>query len=237
MQTSQLSIATITWARDGDEEKLLREALTQLSLLQIPVFVTDGGSGRSFVKFLYSLPNFTVVAATGKGLWKQVQSSLNTTLCTSCKYVLYTEPDKLDFFKYRLPAFIAQAKEEEGIVLAARTADAFASFPSFQQTTETAINFCITEITQQPYDYTYGPFILNSKLIPFFNNLPVDIDWGWRPFAFCVAHKLGCSIQEIKADNYCPVDQRNDYAKERVYRMKQLYQNIKGVVLSTLVNA
>ena len=237
MHINQLTIATITWARDQQEEALLREGLSQLSLLQIPVYVADGGSGESFVRFLHSLPNFTVVNSLGKGLWKQVQSSLDAALSGNKEYVLYTEPDKLDFFMNRLAAFINAADEEMGIVLAARNTEAFASFPAFQQTTETSINFCCAEVTQKPCDYTYGPFILNSKLIPYFKDLPGDIDWGWRPFAFCIAHRLGYDIKEIKADNFCPIDQRQDDPKERIYRMKQLYQNIKGVVLSTSINA
>ena len=237
MHIHQLTIATITWARDQQEEALLRQALSQLSLLQIPVYVTDGGSGESFVQFLHSLPNFTVVKSLGKGLWHQVQSSLNAALNSSGKHVLYTEPDKLDFFKNRLAALIAEADEEMGIVLAARTTEAFASFPSFQKTTETSINFCCAEVTQKPFDYTYGPFIMNRKLIPFFKDLPGDIDWGWRPFAFCIAYRLGYEIQEIRAGNFCPITQGQDDPKERIYRMKQLYQNIEGVVLSTSVKA
>ncbi len=235
MHKNKLSVTTITWARDEQEETLLRSALSRLALMQIPVFVTDGGSGESFIEFLYSLPNFTVVQPLGKGLWNQVNSSLHATLSSNKTHVLYTEPDKLDFFTNSLENFIEEAYETMGIVLASRTEEAFASFPAFQQTTETSINFCCAEVIHQPFDFTYGPFILNRKLIPFLKDLPADIAWGWRPFAFCIAHRLGYSIQEIKADNYCPVDQRQDSPKERIYRMKQLHQNIEGVVLSTSV--
>lgn len=235
LNKNKLSVATITWARDTKEETLLRSALSRLALMRIPVFVTDGGSGESFIEFLHSLPNFTVVQPLGKGLWNQVNSSLNATLSHTATHVLYTEPDKLDFFTNRLEHFIEAADEAMGIVLASRTEEAFASFPAFQQTTETSINFCCAEVIHQSFDFTYGPFILNSKLIPFLNYLPADIDWGWRPFAFCIAHRLGYKIQEIKGDNLCPIDQRQDSPKERIYRMKQLYQNIEGVVLSTSV--
>ncbi len=60
MHKNKLSVATITWARDEDEETLLRSGLSRLALMQIPVFVTDGGSKESFIEFLKSLPNFTV---------------------------------------------------------------------------------------------------------------------------------------------------------------------------------
>lgn len=233
LDTNQLSVATITWARDEEEETLLRSALSQLALLQVAIFVTDGGSGESFVEFLHSLPNFTVVKPTGKGLWNQVKSSLDAAFNAGTTHVLYTEPDKLEFFKNRLSNFVTLANDKMGIVLASRTDEAFASFPEFQQTTETSINFCCAEVTQKPYDYTYGPFIMHRKLIRFFKELPADIDWGWRPFAFCIAHKLGYDLQEIQDNNFCPEDQRQDTPKERIYRMKQLYQNIEGVVLST----
>lgn len=236
MNANQLSVATITWARSDEEELLLRAALTQLSLMQMPVYVTDGGSKDSFVQFLHSLPNFTVINATGKGLWNQVQAGLQAAMKQATGFTLYTEPDKLLFFEEELANFVNHADDVNGIMLAARTKDAFATFPSFQQTTETCINFCCSEVTQHSFDYTYGPFILNNKLIPYFKDLPINIDWGWRTYAFCAAHRLGYKIQEIQANNICPFDQRSDSVKERIYRMKQLHQNIEGVVLATTFN-
>ena len=234
MNTNNLSIATITWARNVDEETLLRESLQHLSALQIPVFVTDGGSHNSFTDFVESLPNCTLVKAEGKGLWPQAKSSLQAAYDSGSSFILYTEPDKKNFFEQSLPGFLTEAAEDDdtGIVLASRSAIAFETFPPFQRTTETAINFCCAEITCQSLDYTYGPFLLNRKLVPNLQQVKKDIGWGWRPYAFCIAHRLGYRLNQLTGNFECPAGQREDDATERLYRMKQLSQNIDGIVLA-----
>ncbi len=39
-------------------------------------------------------------------------------------------------------------------------------------------------------------------------------------------------MEAFEKDFYCPPHQRGDDANERIYRMKQLEQNISGLVLS-----
>lgn len=237
MDTKNLCVATITWARDAEEERLLRESLQQLSELKLRVFVTDGGSNSGFIDFVRSLPLFTIVEAEGKGLWLQVSSSLKAAYESSSPFIIYTEPDKKDFFEQWLRSMMKDAAEDEkaGIVLASRSAEAFATFPAFQQTCETTINYCCAEITREPVDYTYGPFLLNRKLVPHLAQVKQDIGWGWRPYAFCIAHRLGLRIDEINGAFECPPSQRDDDAKERIYRMKQLEQNIDGIVQAATV--
>ena len=231
----QLAIATITWARQPDEDQLLREALTILSSFNIPVFVTDGGSGKSFVEFLHSLPNITLCEAPEKGLWPQVKSSLFAARQSGATSILYTEPDKKLFFAQHLHSFLATAQQQAGLVVAARTVPAFNTFPAFQQHCETTINYCCAEVTGKPVDYTYGPFLMHSELINATEHLATDAGWGWRPFVFCMAHRLGMNIDAIHDDYECPPDQRTDDHAERIYRMKQLNESIRGVVAATAV--
>ena len=47
MDERDVSIATMTWARDAAEERLLRESLGRLATLRLPVYVTDGEIGRA----------------------------------------------------------------------------------------------------------------------------------------------------------------------------------------------
>jgi hypothetical protein len=237
MDMKNVCVATITWARDAEEETLLRESLQQLSKLNLRVFVTDGGSNSDFINFVQSLPLFTIVEARGKGLWWQVNSSLQAAYDTQTPFILYTEPDKKDFFQQGLSSMLQDAAQDEnaGVVLASRSTEAFATFPKFQQTCETTINYCCAEITGQPLDYTYGPFLLKRKLVPYLAQVKPGIGWGWRPYAFCVAHRLGLRIDEIKGAFACPPSQRKDDAKERIYRMKQLEQNIDGIVQAAIV--
>ena len=123
--------------------------------------------------------------------------------------------------------------ETTGIVLASRSSAGLESFPGFQQMTEAAINNCCAEILGQDVDYTYGPFIMNQKVVSHMESLPDDVGWGWRPYAFNIAARLGLSVQAYVSDFLCSADQRDDDAAERIYRMKQLTQNIQGLVLST----
>ncbi|WP_026462842.1 hypothetical protein [Adhaeribacter aquaticus] len=237
MERSDIVIATISWARNESEEKLLREALTELAKLSFQVFITDGGSSTEFLQFIKSLPHFTLLKPDEKGLWAQAKKSLQAAQNTKSQFILYSEPDKLSFFKEFLSNFISDSPSHEklGIVLASRTTTGFTSFPDFQQKTETAINECCAEILKQKIDYTYGPFILNKNLVPYLTQVKEDIGWGWRPLTFGLAHRLGCQINYQAKDFTCPLDQQEDTKTERIYRMKQLTQNIQGLLLSTTV--
>ncbi len=229
-------VATISWARDEQEEEVLRGALKVLSETGLQVFVTDGGSGDDFIHFLQNLPGFTVLQAQNKGLWAQAQTSLLAAADQSY-FILYTEPDKAGFFA-RLPNMLSAiaATEQTGVVLASRSAIALSSFPDFQQITEATINRCCEEMIGNSFDYTYGPFLLNRQVLSYVNNLPNDIGWGWRPFVFAIAARLGLQINNYTDNFYCPPAQQTDNAAERLYRMKQLTQNINGLVLAAGAN-
>ncbi len=235
---NKVSISTITWARDKQEEAVLRESLSALANLNMPVTVSDGGSGEDFVKFLNSFPHFTVSQPQQQGLLEQVKDSLSSADRLGSPYIFYTEPDKLHFFTAELKRFLATASaiEERGVVLASRSNEAFATFPKFQQQTETAINTCCCELIGLDVDYTYGPFLLNRKLVPYLELVQKDIGWGWRPFLFALAKRLGYEVIADSGNFFCPAEQRSDDRKERIYRMRQLSQNIDGLVWSTLVD-
>ena len=231
MKKENISIATITWARDEGEEKLLRESLGQLSKLNIPVFITDGGSGRDFLDFLRSIPHFTLLQAEARGVWAQAKNSLLAAYQADSKFIFYTEPDKFDFFQQHVETIFMQASGEAslGILLASRSDAGFLTFPPFQRMTETTINQCCAEVMGKIFDYTYGPFLLNRQLVPYLKWIKEDIGWGWRPYTFMLAHRLGLSIEGFSGDFYCPEDQRQDDQTERIYRMKQMAQNMEGL--------
>lgn len=229
MKTNDLFIATISWARNDDEEKLLRTSLQQLAELNVPVCITDGGSTESFVEFLHSIPHFIVRQA--KGLWPQAKLSITMAIESGAGYIFYTEPDKLEFFSKHLKQMLDVAEiENAGAVLASRSIKGFSSFPSFQQMTETTINNCCKEIIGKEIDYCYGPFLFNANLVPYLKTLDDNIGWGWRPFVFAIAHRLGFEVKNFEGDFTCPPDQQEDDEAERIYRMKQLTQNINGLV-------
>ncbi|MBB1286668.1 hypothetical protein HRH25_19975 [Flavisolibacter sp. BT320] len=233
MDTTDLAIATITWARDEKEEALLGESLTTLSRIGLPVFVTDGGSTSSYQDLVRNLPN--VSFSQTKGLWAQAKNSITEAHRSGAKTILYTEPDKLQFFQHHLPQMLENSRwdEKSGVILATRSAKAFASFPAFQQMTETTINRCCAEVTGFATDYLYGPFLFTTDLLPHLDVLPETSGWGWRSFLFVKAHLLGYTLESWEGDYFCPPDQQSDDSVERIYRMKQLAQNIEGIVLAT----
>lgn len=234
MDKKEVIIATITLARNEEEEAVLRTSLAQLAELNLPVYITDGGSGESFLQFLRSFSNFTVLDPQ-KGLWLQTKNSLSAAYGTGSKFIFYTEPDKTGFFIHSLLQMLNEISvdPQTGIVLASRSAKGFESFPAFQQMTETAINNCCAELIGKPADYVYGPFLLKSELVPYLSELAEHIGWGWRPYTFNIAKRLGYQVDAFTGDFLCPADQQQDNAKERIHRMRQLSQNIEGLTLST----
>jgi len=224
----------MTWARDAAEEGLLRESLEQLAGLGLPVHATDGGSNSAFINFLRGLPGFSVHEAGAPGVWPQARRSIRAATEAGARFVLYTEPDKRDFFGGALRELIreAPAGERVGVVLASRSAESYATFPVFQRHTEDAINHCCAELVGARFDFTYGPFLLNASLVPELSRLPDDIGWGWRPYAFATARRLGYRVESLTRDLPCPPEQREDDPRERIYRMRQLGQSVQGLLLS-----
>lgn len=235
MNKGDVSIATMTWARDADEERLVRESCEHLAALGLNVYATDGGSRPEFISFLRGLPNFNVFEAGTPGVWPQARRSIRAAFEAGPRFVLYTESDKRDFFRDQLARFISEAPgdEEVGVVLAARSEESYATFPEFQRRTEEAINHCCAELAGPRTDYTYGPFTLNRALLPRLEQLPDDIGWGWRPYAFASARRLGYRVEAGVYDLPCPPEQREDDPRERLHRMRQLGQSIQGLLLST----
>lgn len=233
MDFGEVAVATMTWARDAAEERLLRESLTLLAEFGAPVFVTDGGSGGPFLEFLHAVPHFRVFESGAPGAWPQARTSIGAAAdATAARFILYTEPDKRDFFRDSLREFISEAPSggDVGVVLASRSAESFATFPEFQRQTETAINRCCAEVLGVEADFTYGPFLLNRALVPHLGRAADSIGWGWRPYAFGTARARGYSVRHVEGRLPCPPEQREDGRAERLYRVKQLGQNIRGLL-------
>lgn len=232
-----LCIATITLAKNKEEEETLKKSLQELAKTGLPVFITDGGSDKSFINFMKSFPNFTITYGV-KGLIQQVKSSMDAAYDSGAKFIFYTEPDKLTFFSNHLPGVLSKipVDEQTGIILMSRSAKGFASFPAFQQMTETTINNCCAEVIGEMNDYTYGPFLMTRKLIPYLNLINDDIGWGWRPYIFSIAKRLNLKVNSFAEEFYCPAEQQQPPSSENIYRIKQLQQNLQGLLLSTTVD-
>jgi hypothetical protein len=63
-----------------------------------------------------------------------------------------------------------------------------------------------------------------------------DAGWGWRPFVFALAARMGLGVTLLEGDYLCPPDQRGEDAGERLHRIRQLQQNVRGLILAQSVN-
>ena len=70
----------------------------------------------------------------------------------------------------------------------------------------------------------------------FMDSIKDDCGWGWRPYLFTIAHRLSLIIHSYQDDFSCPPDQRTDNEVERIYRMKQLTQNLNGLIEASTVD-
>jgi hypothetical protein len=234
---SELAVATITLAREPPEEPLLLSSLGALSRLGLRVAVADGGSPAPFVDAIRALPGFEVITTPEpRSLLVQVRAALAHARQWGTRALLYTEPDKLDFFSNGLEQFLKQAAtpdapdEPHGVTIAARSPEAFMTFPLTQRVAEEACNRLCEAATGVATDFFYGPFVMAPALADHLDALPDEVGWGWRPFVFVVAKQLGLPVRSVAGNFRCPEADRDESVADRVHRMRQLSQNAEGLI-------
>jgi len=230
MKYGDVAIATMTRAQDRHEAELIVRALARLSRTSLPIAIADGGSPPRFVDAIRQLSGVTCVPPKHPGLVGQVQASLMAANATGRPYILYTEPDKRGFFDRGLMDFVRRAPANSGVVLAARSADAFQTFPPFQRLAEDAANELCGGVVELNTDFFYGPFLLHRRLMAAVARAPRTLGWGWRPFVFATAHRLGLPIATVVGDYRCPRGQRQEDDRDRRHRVRQLAENVAGLI-------
>jgi hypothetical protein len=164
----------------------------------------------------------------------QVQASLRLAAQADPRFILYTESDKEAFFRSGLDDFLSRAPAgpDVGVVLAARSDQSFATFPPFQRYTEATINELWARCGAPGGDYSYGPLMLRRELLRHVMTLDNSLGWGWRHFVVGTARRFGYRIVHVEGHYPCPPEQRVEDDGERLHRMRQLAQNIQGLVQS-----
>jgi hypothetical protein len=222
---------TLSLARSDDEAALLARSLAALAGGVDSLTVTDGGSDARFLQTIGALPRTHVLTASG--LVPQVKRSIAAALANGATRMLYTEPDKLAFFKTQLSGVREcwDSMPGDALLVFARSDDALATFPERQRGNEARFNHECGDALGVPGDYCYGPFVLPRQVAAMVAGCPDDLGWGWRPYAFALAHRLGCRLQMSTGDFECPPDQRIEASADEAYRDRQLAQNRRGLRL------
>jgi hypothetical protein len=159
------AIVTITRARSAEEAAALKASLEILQAAGLPIFAGDGGSIAAFQEMLQAWPSMRL--STGLStLAGQVKAAVQAA-AGQHRYVLYTEPDKRDFFAAGLVEFCRAAESDSRpVIVAARDAASFATFPSGQQATERAFNTLLPELLGLNLpDSLYGPILFDLQMV------------------------------------------------------------------------
>jgi hypothetical protein len=216
-----MAIATMCWDKKNPKQTL--EALAALRETDIPVYVADAGSSRDFVKKLEKM-GYDVECVEGS-LTFQHKNAIQRA-AKNAKAVLYTEPDKRDWFKKGLKDSVEfYLSHDYDFVTVSRSKEQIRTFPSFQQKTEGLMNSLIKTETGINGDFIYGPKIFKSELAKELDEIQTDVGWGVLMFLVGRAHKLGYKIGvSYTAANYFPHKKK----EHTQYRMKQLVDNNHG---------
>jgi hypothetical protein len=226
-----IAVATMTRVAGGAEERLVTRALQVLNGTGLPIAVCDGGSPASFLRRVSRLQHVIMAPPASGGLVAQVQSAVATARRTRRRWILYTEPDKLQFFARDLAGFVDRAlRRRAPIVLASRSAAAFATFPEIQRLAETAANDVCRDVIGLDADFFYGPFVFSAALHRVVARAPHRLGWGWRPFFFAAARRQRMRIAAEPGEYRCPRNQRDETERDRAYRIRQLTDNVRGLL-------
>ncbi|MBS1819176.1 MAG: hypothetical protein JSU08_14675 [Acidobacteria bacterium] len=232
---TDMAFVTMSLARTPDEGELLVRALRRLALHGRPIFVTDGGSPADVVAALGQIAGLTLIPQPHRaGLVGQVHTSVSAALSTPVSWLVYTEPDKLGFFEHGVGAFLNAASQDPAtsVTLAARSADAFETFPPVQRQHEDAINTLTGAAVGVSGDFSYGPFAMPASLATLVSELDADVGWGWRHYMFAAAARRGYGVRLHEGPFACPPDQGEEDDHERAHRLRQFTQNRRGLELA-----
>jgi len=226
MVLGKIAISTMTLEEESNNDLLL-ESLSVLSKYPYDVYIADGGSSQEFLTSLERMG--CKVRSVKGGLTFQHKYSIMGASSNS-DVVLYTEPDKLDWFNGGLEESIEGYKSHDSdLGVIARTQQQISTFPEFQQKTECCMNELIGRKIGIKGDFIYGPKIFVSSLGKEINGIDYDIGWGGLMFLVGRAHCNNLKISTLETAVDCPLEQREE-TNER-YRLKQLCENYMGFLL------
>jgi len=223
---------TMTRALTERDAEASIASLKTLGALGLPIFASDAGSIQAYHAALGALGNFHR-QPDAANLIQQMKSGFRGAAAAGHRYVLYSEPDKRDFFSNGARRFVADAESEYAPVwIAARDEASFSTFPAGQQATERAMNQVASALLAPLPDLLYGPLILDlDAVLPCLDAVPDDLVWGWRIYVIARL-AASSSVRSLVGSFPCPLDQRGeDDVPARLYRLEQARQCLQGLRL------
>ncbi len=231
MEKTKFAIATMADERYGDAALTLAgiQRLTQFyAQFDAPVIVADGGSSENFLKNMKAAGVQDIYNVTG-GLTNQLVRSMQEA-ATIADYVIYTEPDKLDWFNGDFSRIFADYAPGHFSPIA-RTDEVFSTFPVSQQNAERRLNDFLIKYAGVKGDYGYGPRVFPSSLADSLSEINQDIRWGTLTHLLIRAKERGIPFQMLYLAASCPFSQREENNPE--YRNRQTAQHELAFSLAT----
>jgi len=227
------AIATMTAARSDWEADILGAAIEQLSQLGMPIFAADAGSIAAFTDRVRRVSQLEFWEE-GTTLVRQIKACFRRVLRTDHRVVLYTEPDKTEFFESGARFFLEETRGcRAAACIAARDRESFATFPPVQRSAERAFNDVANNALGIATDMLYGPLVLDLELAAtYLDQLPDDLGWGWRTYVIARCVLAGKRVATVVGPFRCPLKQRTENSRDRAYRLTQLKQNVEGLRLA-----
>jgi hypothetical protein len=228
------AIATMTAARSDQEAAALAAAIQQLSQLGLPIFAADAGSIAAFTDRVRQISQLELWQE-GTTLVQQIKACFRRVLKTDHRVVLYTEPDKREFFESGVTSFLEETRgcQAASACIAARDPESFATFPPIQRSAERALNDVASNLIGFTTDMLYGPLVLDLELAAtYLDQVPDDLGWGWRTYVIARCVLAGKQVASVAGPFCCPLEQRTENSRDRAYRLTQLKQNVEGLRLA-----
>lgn len=226
----KISIATVTWARTAEEKIIVMKTLEKLASFALPVIVVDhANSSFPLIDEANKIKGIRIFKASKRGLDFQVRKSFREAAKLG-DYIFCTESDKLDFVENHAEKFLNEFyKDPRGTWLPARSRASFLHYPKFQQNMERFIWEAASALLSiKKDDFSYGPRIFPTVLLPHLNKVKGEINCGFQTFLLAINHKLNLPLHIMEFNAEGPRDVQ--MGEELVaYRIQQLEDELRGL--------
>lgn len=230
------AVGTMTLVRSESDSMAVSTALEQLSSLGLPIYAADGGSIPTLADHVDRISQLEHWRE-GTTLVQQIKACLARAVANKHRMVLYTEPDKKQFFERAAAPFlgIVSSLQNSVVWIAARSEQDLATFPPGQQAAERAFNGLANSVLGMTGDLLYGPLVLDLGVVAdYLQEIPDDIGWGWRTYVIARCVLAGKRVTPVSGKFTCPNDQRNEDHQDLAHRLMQLRQNVEGLRLAVM---